>query len=95
MKRCTVFWVVAVVVAWAGLSAMPARSQPGSGGIHFDHQGLTRSGAILHDGPAAAGATRTLWDGRAADRRLVPPGLYFLHLQTATRAVSQRLMVTR
>jgi uncharacterized membrane protein len=54
-----------------------------------------RAVATLHDGPAAAGATRMLWDGRAADGRLVPPGLYFLHLQAPTGVVSQRLMVTR
>jgi len=54
-----------------------------------------RAVVTLHDGPAAAGATGISWDGRAADGRRVPPGLYFLHLEALTGAVSQRLVLMR
>ena len=54
-----------------------------------------RAVATLHDGPAAAGATRIPWDGRAVDGRLLSPGLYFLHLQAPTGTVSKRLIFVR
>ena len=49
----------------------------------------------LHDGPAVAGATRVPWDGRAVNGRMVPPGLYFLHLQSSGGTITQRLVLTR
>ena len=54
-----------------------------------------RAVATPHDGPAVVGTTRVEWDGRAVHGWRVPPGLYFLHLQSPDGTATQRLVLTR
>lgn len=54
-----------------------------------------RAVATLYDAPAGPGATRARWDGRSSDGNLLPPGVYFLRLQTSAGVVSGRLVLVR
>lgn len=48
----------------------------------------------LHDGPAADGASLA-WDGRDADGRALPAGVYFVRGVAAGQSVTRRVLRVR
>lgn len=49
----------------------------------------------LHDGLLPAGLTTLLWDGRGAGGRAVASGVYFVRLETASEARTEKLAIVR
>ena len=51
--------------------------------------------ALLHEGAAGSGAHVTRWNGRDADGRVSPPGIYLARLETAAGVRSVRVVRVR
>ncbi len=49
--------------------------------------------ATLHEDLVSAGSTTLTWEGRTADGRRLPPGVYLVRLQTANHAVCRRFVI--
>jgi flagellar hook assembly protein FlgD len=47
------------------------------------------------DGPAGPGATVVTWDGRDAQGRDVPSGVYFVRAESAGEIVARKVLVLR
>ncbi len=49
----------------------------------------------LVDGPTAPGWHRLVWDGRGADGRPVPQGIYLVQLRSGTETLARRVLLLR
>ena len=100
--------ISARAAGWIAASAITSVSPNPSVGATQIQFALARAGAVrltvadvagrrvttLVDGEQAAGPYTVAWDGTAQGGR-VPPGMYFVHLVTADRAVAHRLVLVR
>ena len=92
----------------SGLALAPVRPNPASGAAHLRFT-LPREGRVtlriyglrgelvrtVVDGERAAGANDATWDGRDESGRVVGSGAYFVRLEAAGRALTQRMVWMR
>lgn len=71
-------------------------SMPDGGMVTLSVHDVTgRRVRILAQGPVAAGEHAATWDGRAADARAMPSGVYFARLATASGVTVTKMLLAR
>ncbi len=70
---------------------MPA---PGRARVRV-HDAAGRVVAVIHDGGLSAGTTRLTWNGRNAEGRFAPPGVYLVRAESARGTATRRLVLIR